>query len=186
MFIGDPDVSESIYRLLKAAREGRRLQEEVRISGTADEGGRWLRMRVRPLGESRRIIPQLLDLTHVHNSGAAFGLLNAIFTRDIREGLRFAPYLATLFFFIVVNNIMGIVPFAQISPMGKFAYPVVLAALNNLWPVFHRRRQVGYRIDQRAIQIEHHQPRQLPREQLLKTAHGRASASSERILSMTS
>jgi two-component system cell cycle sensor histidine kinase/response regulator CckA len=32
VFIGDPDVSESIYRLLKAAREGRRLQEEVRIS----------------------------------------------------------------------------------------------------------------------------------------------------------
>ena len=30
-----------------------------------------------PLGESRRIIPQLLDLTHVHNTGAAFGLLNA-------------------------------------------------------------------------------------------------------------
>jgi two-component system cell cycle sensor histidine kinase/response regulator CckA len=54
VFIGDPDVSESIYRLLKAAREGRRLQEEVRITGTAGEGGRWLRMRVRPLGESRR------------------------------------------------------------------------------------------------------------------------------------
>ena len=54
VFIGDPDVSESIYRLLKAAREGRRLQEEVRITGTAGEGGRWLRMRVRPLGENRR------------------------------------------------------------------------------------------------------------------------------------
>ena len=46
VFIGDPDVSESIYRLLKAAREGRRLQEEVRIAGAAGEGGRWLRMRV--------------------------------------------------------------------------------------------------------------------------------------------
>jgi signal peptidase II len=31
-----------------------------------------------PLGESRSIIPQLLDLTHVHNTGAAFGLLNAV------------------------------------------------------------------------------------------------------------
>jgi signal peptidase II len=30
-----------------------------------------------PLGESRSIIPQILDLTHVHNTGAAFGLLNA-------------------------------------------------------------------------------------------------------------
>ena len=53
VFIGDPDVSESIYRLLKAAREGRRLQEEVRIAGAAGEGGRWLRMRVRPLGQAK-------------------------------------------------------------------------------------------------------------------------------------
>ena len=54
VFIGDPDVSESIYRLLKAAREGRRLHEEVRITGASGEGARWLRMRVRPLGERRR------------------------------------------------------------------------------------------------------------------------------------
>jgi signal peptidase II len=33
--------------------------------------------RALPLGDSRSIIPEFLDLTHVHNSGAAFGLLNA-------------------------------------------------------------------------------------------------------------
>ena len=33
--------------------------------------------QVLPLGESRSIIPEILDLTHVHNTGAAFGLLNA-------------------------------------------------------------------------------------------------------------
>src|SRR5882757_3968386 len=54
VFIGDPDVSESIYRLLKAAREGRRLSEEVRIAGKTGENGRWLRLRVRPLGDSKR------------------------------------------------------------------------------------------------------------------------------------
>ena len=54
VFIGDPDVSEAIYRLLKAAREGRRLQEEVRIATAAGERGRWLRMRVRPLGDTGR------------------------------------------------------------------------------------------------------------------------------------
>ncbi|HEY4982548.1 MAG TPA: PAS domain-containing protein, partial [Pseudolabrys sp.] len=53
VFVGDPDVSESIYRLLKAAREGRRLQEEVRIPGATAEATRWLRMRVRPLGTSK-------------------------------------------------------------------------------------------------------------------------------------
>jgi len=54
VFVGDPDVSEAIYRLLKAAREGRRLQEEVRIAGASGNAARWLRLRVRPLGENRR------------------------------------------------------------------------------------------------------------------------------------
>lgn len=53
VFIGNPDVSEAVFRLLKAAREGKRQQEEVRV--TTDSGqGRWLRMRVRPLGTTRR------------------------------------------------------------------------------------------------------------------------------------
>ncbi len=34
--------------------------------------------QVLPLGESRVVIPDLLDFTHVHNTGAAFGLLNAV------------------------------------------------------------------------------------------------------------
>src|SRR5262249_14370963 len=55
VFVGDPGVSEAVYRLLKAAREGRSLQEEVRIAGRSDEPGRWLRMRVRPLGEDKRL-----------------------------------------------------------------------------------------------------------------------------------
>ncbi|WP_370878158.1 MULTISPECIES: cell cycle histidine kinase CckA [Rhodoplanes] len=52
VFIGDPDVSEAVYRLLKAAREGRRLQEEVRVAGLPGDPARWLQMRVRPLGRS--------------------------------------------------------------------------------------------------------------------------------------
>jgi len=54
VFIGDPDVSEAVYRLLKAAREGRRLQEEVRVSGLRGEPARWLRLRVRPLSTAGR------------------------------------------------------------------------------------------------------------------------------------
>ncbi len=52
VFIGEAEVSESIYRLLKAAREHRRAQEEVRI--VEGEAVRWLRMRVRPLGAGKR------------------------------------------------------------------------------------------------------------------------------------
>src|SRR5580704_2146652 len=54
VFIGNPDVSEAVFRLLKAAREGKRQQEEVRLAGTDSVHGRWLRMRVRPLGQSKR------------------------------------------------------------------------------------------------------------------------------------
>jgi len=54
VFIGDPGVSEAVYRLLRAAREGRRLQEDVRVGTHRGEPGRWLRMRVRPLGEGKR------------------------------------------------------------------------------------------------------------------------------------
>ncbi|MCZ7658340.1 MAG: ATP-binding protein [Xanthobacteraceae bacterium] len=54
VFIGDPDVSEAIYRLAKAAQEGRPLQEEVRVAGLRGEPARWLRFRVRPLGRSGR------------------------------------------------------------------------------------------------------------------------------------
>src|SRR6266699_3514156 len=55
VFIGNPDVSEAVFRLLKAAREGKRQQEEVRIAAGADAvQGRWMRMRVRPLGQGKR------------------------------------------------------------------------------------------------------------------------------------
>src|SRR5882757_7122579 len=54
VFIGNPDVSEAVFRLLKAAREGKRQQEEVRIAGQDGAHGRWLLMRVRPLGASKR------------------------------------------------------------------------------------------------------------------------------------
>ncbi len=54
VFIGDADASEAIYRLLKAAREGKRLQEEVRIAGVKDRPARWLRFKIRPLGTGKR------------------------------------------------------------------------------------------------------------------------------------
>lgn len=54
VFIGNPDVSEAVFRLLKAAREGKRQQEEVRIAGQDGTHGRWLRLRVRPLGAGKR------------------------------------------------------------------------------------------------------------------------------------
>ena len=66
-FIGDPDASEAVYRLLKAAREGRRLQEEVRISALSNRPARWLQLRVRPLGmrggDARYAVWTVADVT---------------------------------------------------------------------------------------------------------------------------
>ena len=54
VFIGDADASEAIFRLLKAAREGKRLQEEVRVGPSQGRPARWLRLKIRPLGAGRR------------------------------------------------------------------------------------------------------------------------------------
>ena len=51
------------------------------------------------------------------------------------KGLPFAPFLAALFFFILANNAMSIVPLAQISPMSKFAFPLVLAVIT--WVIYN-------------------------------------------------
>jgi F-type H+-transporting ATPase subunit a len=48
------------------------------------------------------------------------------------EGVRFAPYLTSLFLFILVTNIFGIVPFIQISPNSHIAFPAILAVLSYL------------------------------------------------------
>jgi F-type H+-transporting ATPase subunit a len=50
------------------------------------------------------------------------------------EGLRFAPYLATLFSFIAVNNIAGIIPILQFPATSHIAFPLVLAVFS--WLIF--------------------------------------------------
>lgn len=75
--------------------------------------------------------PQIVPgkLQFIGESG--YSLVRDGIARDVigPKGLPFAPFLASLFFFILANNFMSIVPFAQISPMGKFAFPLVLALI---------------------------------------------------------
>jgi F-type H+-transporting ATPase subunit a len=62
---------------------------------------------------------------------SGYSLVRDGIARDVvgPKGLPFAPFLASLFFFILANNLMAIIPLAQISPMSKFAFPLVLAAI---------------------------------------------------------
>ena len=47
-----------------------------------------------------------------------------------QEGVRFAPYLTTLFVFISFVNLFAIIPAFQISPMSHIAFPAVLALIS--------------------------------------------------------
>ncbi|MBA3368765.1 MAG: F0F1 ATP synthase subunit A [Geodermatophilaceae bacterium] len=64
----------------------------------------------------------------------AYNLIRDGVGRDVigKQAKPFIPYLATLFFFILFNNLMGIIPFAQISPSAKIAYPAFMAILSYL------------------------------------------------------
>ena len=68
---------------------------------------------------------------------SGYSLVRDGMARDVigPKGLSFAPFLGALFFFILANNAMSIVPFFQISPMSKFAYPLVLAII--VWVLYN-------------------------------------------------
>jgi F-type H+-transporting ATPase subunit a len=52
-----------------------------------------------------------------------------------KEGLRFVPFLATLFFFIAVNNLFGIIPPFQLPGTSKIAIPLALAVM--VWAIYN-------------------------------------------------
>ncbi|MGQ0744832.1 MAG: F0F1 ATP synthase subunit A [Acidimicrobiales bacterium] len=52
-----------------------------------------------------------------------------------RDGLRFAPYLTTMFFFIMVLNFWEVVPGIQFPVNARMAVPALLALLS--WAVFN-------------------------------------------------
>jgi two-component system cell cycle sensor histidine kinase/response regulator CckA len=58
LFSGPPEVTEAVYRLAKAAREGRNQVEEIRMTPALTGGGEvgWYRVRVRALERSGRTL----------------------------------------------------------------------------------------------------------------------------------
>jgi F-type H+-transporting ATPase subunit a len=86
---------------------------------------------------------------------SGYSLVRDGIARDVigPKGLPFAPFLASLFFFILANNAMSIVPLAQISPNAKFALPLVLAVI--CWVIYNwvgiREQGVGKYFKDAAI-----------------------------------
>jgi F-type H+-transporting ATPase subunit a len=63
------------------------------------------------------------------------------------EGMRYVPYLATLFFFVATLNIFGIIPWFQFPATSKIAIPLFLALISCIiFNIIGIRRQgfVGY------------------------------------------
>jgi F-type H+-transporting ATPase subunit a len=65
-----------------------------------------------------------------------YGFVRDGVARDMigERGVAFAPYLATLFSFVLITNLWGIIPLAQISPNAHIAFPAFLAIIS--WVTF--------------------------------------------------
>ncbi len=69
------------------------------------------------------------------------GEIGILFVRDQilrpqlgKQGDKWLPFLVSLFFFIWVNNIMGIIPILYFPAMSKYGYPVALAGM--VWLIY--------------------------------------------------
>ena len=80
--------------------------------------------------------PKLVPTKRQWIAESIYGFIRNNVAKDMigPEGVRFAPYLTTLFLFIFLNNLFGILPFAQISPNSHIAFPAFLAVIS--WVLF--------------------------------------------------
>jgi two-component system cell cycle sensor histidine kinase/response regulator CckA len=104
VFVGDPGVSEAVYRLLRAARESRRLQEEVRVGGRKGDPGRWLRMRVRPLGEGKH--PAGLTVWSIADVTRELERQENVF-QELQNAIDYLDHAPAGFFSVDVNGEIG-------------------------------------------------------------------------------
>jgi F-type H+-transporting ATPase subunit a len=59
------------------------------------------------------------------------------------RGVSFAPYLTTLFSFVLLLNLWSIVPLAQISPNSHIAFPAILAVISYVMFIYIGMRHHG-------------------------------------------
>jgi F-type H+-transporting ATPase subunit a len=76
---------------------------------------------------------------------SVYGFIRGSVAKEVigHEGLRFAPYLTTLFCFIVLTNAFSIIPFFQISPNSHIAFPIVLAVISYVMFIYLGIRKHG-------------------------------------------
>ncbi|MBN1173690.1 MAG: F0F1 ATP synthase subunit A [Micromonosporaceae bacterium] len=76
--------------------------------------------------------PKLVPTRTQWIAESLYGFVRNTIAKDMigPEGVRFAPYLASLFCFILVTNIFGLIPGIQMSPNAHIALPATLAVLS--------------------------------------------------------
>ncbi len=76
--------------------------------------------------------PALVPTKRQWIAESIYGFIRNSIAKDMigHEGVAFAPYLATLFSFVLLTNLFGIIPGIQISPNSHIAFPLVLAVVS--------------------------------------------------------
>ncbi|MFC4335694.1 F0F1 ATP synthase subunit A [Salininema proteolyticum] len=82
--------------------------------------------------------PKIVPTKSQWMAESAYGFIRNSISIDLlgkKDGVRFAPYFATLFFFILLMNFWAVVPGVQISPNAHIAFPLVLGFLS--WLIYN-------------------------------------------------
>ncbi|GAA4675149.1 F0F1 ATP synthase subunit A [Phytohabitans rumicis] len=81
--------------------------------------------------------PKLVPTKKQWLAESIYGFVRNNIAKDMigHDGLRFAPYLTTLFCFILLTNLFGIIPGIQMSPNSHIAFPAILAIIS--WVLFN-------------------------------------------------
>lgn len=80
-----------------------------------------------------RIVPGKFQL--IMESGIEFVRGQIVIQMIGPEGLRFLPFLSTLFFFILLGNLLEVTPFISFPLNSRIAFPIVMALIS--WVVYN-------------------------------------------------
>jgi F-type H+-transporting ATPase subunit a len=98
--------------------------------------------------------PQLVPTKKQWLAESIYGFVRNNISVDMlgtKNGVRFAPYLASLFCFIFLMNLWGIIPYFQISPNSHIAFPIVLAVITYVMFIYVGVKQHGWRYFKNAL-----------------------------------
>ncbi|MET0609497.1 MAG: F0F1 ATP synthase subunit A [Gaiellaceae bacterium] len=89
--------------------------------------------------------PQLVPTKKQWLAESLYGFVRNNISVDMigPRGVNFAPYLTTLFCFVLVMNFFSIVPLIQISPNSHIAFPAILAVISYVMFIYIGSRHHG-------------------------------------------